>query len=206
METSVLMQRNLFTGFVKQDSKNGFISLNDIEKVGNQQRAMNKESLFSLNSWINAPAQKEFIKELETQFGDVTITKKGKVGGTFAHPFLALDMALAIDPKLKIEVYKWLFDELIKYRNHSGDSYKKMAGALFDNCKNKTTFHKGISKTALMIQDACGVTDWQKASESQLKLRTKIHENIALLCDILRDNNQAIRMGILKSLEQIQLT
>jgi hypothetical protein len=34
---------------------------------------------------------------------------------------------------LKIEVYSWLFDKLIKYRNNSGDSYKKMAGALFEN-------------------------------------------------------------------------
>ena len=117
------------------------------------------------------------------------------------HPFLCIDLALAIDPKLKIEVYKWLYDELLKSRNNSGDSYIKMCGALYENCSNKSKFHRGVSTTAKMIQNACRVSDWQKANEEQLKLRNKIHENIALLCGVLRDNNQAIRIGILKAIE-----
>ena len=30
--------------------------------------------------------------------------------------FLFLDLALAINPKLKVEVYEWLFDKLLEYR------------------------------------------------------------------------------------------
>ena len=109
-------------------------------------------------------------------------------------------MALAISPTLKIEVYGWLYDELIKYRNDSGDSYKKMTGALWLNCNNKSKFHSGVSKTANIIKLACNVKDWESATEDQLKLRDRIHENIALLCDILKDNNQAIKLGITKTL------
>lgn len=194
------MVRTLFNCEVKQNSKTSFFCLNDLEKAGNNFRALNKMPFFSLNSWINSQPTKDFMKELSNQFGEVLTSKRGKNGQTWAHPFIFIDMALAIEPKLKIEAYKFLFDELLKHRNNSGDSYKKMCGALFENCKNKSNFHRGVSKTALMIQNACNVHDWQKASEEQLKLRDKIHENIALLCDVLRDNNQAIRIGILKAI------
>ena len=95
-------------------------------------------------------------------------------------------------------MYKWVYDELIKNRNNSGDSYKKMAGALFLNTTNKSQFHIGIQKTAETIKKACKVEDWNKATEDQLKLRDKLHNSIALLCDVLRDNNQAIRISIAK--------
>jgi hypothetical protein len=113
---------------------------------------------------------------------------------------LFIDLALTISPKLKIEVYSWLYDELLKYRNVSGDSYKKMTGALWNNSPNKSRFAKGIVSTAKMIKTACNVTDWESANEKQLNLRDRIHENIALLCDVIKDNNQAIRIGIAKAI------
>lgn len=200
MKTEVLMERNLFGSNVKQNSQTSFICANDIVMAGNKYRIANNMPIFDFRSWIDSPSNKEFIKEMESQFGKVVDAKKGKYGGTWMHPFLCIDLALSIDPKLKIEVYKWLYDELLKYRNDSGDSYKKMCGSLFENCSNKSTFHRGISKTAEMIKNACNVSDWQTATELQLRLRDKIHYNIALLCDILRDNNQAIRIGIMKAL------
>jgi hypothetical protein len=156
--------------------------------------------IFNYDSWYNSSATQDILHELKLQFGDVIQSKKGKTGERWAHPFVVIDLALAIDPKLKVEMYKWLYDELLKYRNDSGDSYKKMCGALFENCSNKSNFHRGISKTADLIKIACKVEDWQKATETQLKLRDRIHENIALLSDVLRDNNQAIRLGISKAL------
>jgi hypothetical protein len=199
MKTEVLMQRPLFGEMVRQNNQNGFICANDIVAAGNKYRASNMMKIFDFRAWIDSQSNKEFIKEMENQFGKVIETKRGANGGTWMHPFICIDLALAIDPKLKIEVYRWLYDELLKYRNDSGDSYKKMCGSLFDNCSNKSNFHRGIAKTAEMIKNACEVSDWQKATEYQLKLRDKIHYNIALLCDILRDNNQAIRIGILKA-------
>lgn len=200
MKTEVLMQRNLFGEIVRQNNQNGFISANDIVMAGNKYRAINGMKLFDFRAWIDSGSNKEFIQEMKNQFGEVIITKKGREGSTWLHPYICIDLALSIDPKLKIEVYKWLFDELLKFRNESGDSYKKMCGFLFDNCTSKTTFHKDIAKVASQIQLACNVKDWQSASEEQLKLRDKIQNNIALLCDVLRDNNQAVRLGILKSI------
>jgi hypothetical protein len=201
MVTQVVMQRMLFGSAISQQSKTEFFSATDLVKAGNQWRAENKLDLFNLNSFLNNKSTKDFINELEKEFGKCKINSKGKNQHTWVHPYLFIKISLAINPKLEVEVYKWLFDELLKYRNNSGDSYKKMTGALWNNTTRKDTFAKSMIKVAEIIREACNVTDWQTASESQLKLRDRIHENISLLSDVLKDNNQAIRIGIKKALE-----
>jgi hypothetical protein len=201
MKTEVIMKRELFGSEISQQSLSSFLSATDLIRVGNLYRLSNKLPTFDLNILLQSKGTKEFISELEKQFGQVKINSKGKNQHTWVHPFLFIDIALAINPSLKVEVYSWLYDSLLKYRNNSGDSYKKMCGALYANCHNKSNFNRGVTMTAKMIQDACKVKDWQSANKQQLKLRDKIHENIALLCDVLRDNNQAIRIGIQKALQ-----
>ena len=100
--------------------------------------------------------------------------------------------------ELKIEVYEWLFDNLLMYRNDSGDSFKKMCGALLIRA-NKTDFVSNIQKLCKLIQVECGVSDWNNATQEQLRLRDRIHENIALLADVLNNNKEAIRLGIYKA-------
>jgi hypothetical protein len=201
MDTDVLIERNFLGSIVRQNSKNGFICANDIEAAGNKYKALNGLKLFKFRTWIDNHSNKEFIKKMEAQFGNVIETKRGYNGATWMHPYICIDLALSIEPKLKVEVYKWLYDELLKHRNNSGDSYKKMYGGLYLNCSNKSTFNKDIISIEKMIKEACNVTDWQKASEDQLKLRNLIHENIFALCGVLRDNDQAVSIGISKAKE-----
>lgn len=200
MKTKVIMKRPLFGIDVEQDSQNGYFEGKSIEMAGNRHRLQNNLPPVKLQEFLRLNKTKEFLESLKKHIGkSPKIIGRGRNSKTWLHPFLFIDFALYISPELKIEVYSWLYDELLKYRNDSGDSYKKMAGALWLNCKNKSNFTKGIQKTAEMIRLSCGVKDWEHATEEQLKLRDKIHENIALLCDVLKDNNTAIRIGIMKS-------
>lgn len=203
MKSEVFLERTLLGGIVRQSNQTEYFSVNDFMIVANKWRISEGLQLFKYDNWHNSTATKDFISELEKQIGKpAIISKRGKTGERWLHPYAFIDIALYVNPKLKVEIYGWIYDELIKYRNDSGDSYKKMCGALYENSTNKAAFHRGISGTALLIQNACGVDDWQKASESQLKTRDKMHENITLLCDVLRDNNQAIRIGISKALQK----
>jgi hypothetical protein len=77
--------------------------------------------------------------------------------------------------------------------------FQKMSGSLYQIISNKTTFPKLISDVAKMIQLECGVSDWQKATQEQLSKRDRIHENIALLTDVLKDIPTAVRIGVEKS-------
>jgi len=200
MITQVEMKRKLFDFEIKQQSKTEFFSATDLVRAGNKFRKSQDLSNFNFSAYLNNKDTKIFIKELDKKFNKSIIKGRGRSANTWVHPLLFVDIALSINPKLKIEVYEWLMDSLLKYRNASGDSYKKMTGALWENATNKTKFSKSILKTAEIIKKACNVKDWQKATENQLKLRNKIHENIALLCDVLKDNNQAILIGINKSI------
>ena len=193
------MQRELFGMTIAQKSKSEFFSATDLVRAGNKWRMSNGLSAFDLTAYFRQKGTQEFITELEQKFGKVKISGNGRGNHSWVHPFLFIDIALAISPKLKIETYEWLFDNLIRYRNDSGDSYRKMCGALFVRTKQKATFNANIQKLAQLIQVECGVSDWNKATEQQLKLRDRIHENIALLSEVLNDNMQAIRTGILKA-------
>ena len=199
METTVLMVRNLLGSSIRQNSQTGMLCVNDLVTAANKFRIMNDLPQFNLSSWLSTMSTKEFISSLESQFGKVIETKRGNKGTTFYHPFLFIDLALAIDPKLKVEVYSWLYDELLKYRNFSGDSYKKMCGAIWERTQSKSTFPRDISKLADLIRIECDVKDWQNATEEQLRLRDRIHENISLLVEVMNNINQAIRLGIQKA-------
>lgn len=194
MKTEVEMKRELFGMQISQKSKSEFFSATDLVKAGNMFRISKGLSPFKMSEWFRNKSTIEFVSELEIKYGNVKISGRGRNSHTWIHPLLFIDMALAISPKLKIEVYEWLFDHLIKQRNDSGDSYKTMCGNLFVRHGEKSTFARYIVSVANQIKDKCNVKDWQKATEGQLKKRDRIHNEIALLADVMNNNDQAIRI------------
>lgn len=202
MKTKVIMKRELFGKEISQDSQNEFFSATDLVMAGNKWRIENGLPFFNLNSWIDTKGTKEFMHELEKEFGKVKINSKGKNHHTWVHPYLFIDIALAINPKLKVKVYDWIYDALIKYRNKSGDSYKKMAGALYFSLSNKSEFRDTLIDYANRIKFECGVSDWQTATEKQLQLRDKIHDYISMLSDIIREKNNLFDVAVKKAKDE----
>lgn len=201
MKTEVIMKRQLFGNEISQKSKSEFFSATDLIKAGNKWRVANGLDMFSLRNWLQNKKTKEFITFLEDEYGNVKINSKGKNDHTWVHPFLFIKIALSINPKLEIKVYKWLYDCLLKYRNDSGDSYKKMTGSIYLNMTNKSEFREVVSRCAKKIKDSLGVIDWNKATEEQLLKRNKIHENMSLVCDIINDIDKALDISITKALK-----
>jgi len=205
MKTAVKMKRKFLNSEITQNSKTGFFSATDLFREGNLFRLQNRLQPLKMTDWLQQKNVKEFIASLQESFGIVKISGRGRGNHTWVHPYLFIDMALAINPKLKIKVYEWIYDSLIKYRNDSGDSYKKMTGALYLTISNKSQFRDTIIDIAKKIKIECNVTDWQKASEGQLQLRDKIHEYIALLSDILRNINNLVDVAIKKAKDEFNV-
>lgn len=201
MKTEVVMKRKTLGEIISQKSKSGFFNLSELVAAGNKYRAINGMKLVRLESYFKNTANIDFMNELKEKYGKIKTDGRGRGVDIWAHPLLFLDVALWIDPKMKVEVYEWLLDNLLQFRNESGDSYKKMCGALYLYAKNKTLFNKNIKKVATLIKLECGVKDWNSANENQLKLRDKMHEYISFACDIVKDSNMAISLGIKKALE-----
>jgi len=196
MKTEVLMKRQLFGQEIEQKSRSEFFNATDLVKAGNKWRRINGMSDFNLSQYLKRVSTTEFIEELNKKYDKSFINSRGRNSKTWVHPLLFIDIALAINPKLKIEVYEWLFDNLIKYRNDSGDSYREMTAALFTRFNNPREFPVYISKVANYIKNACKVKDWQTASEAQLKQRDMIHHSIKLLSRVMTNTNQIIRLAV----------
>lgn len=197
MITEVIMKRELFGCQISQKSKSEFFSATDLVRAGNLFRK--KEGLieFNLSQFLKQESVKEFIKALQEKEGTPPLMLgRGRSANTWVHPLLFIDIALSISPKLKIEVYEWLFDHLIKNRNYSGDSYKEMAAALYVNYGNKSDFPRFISKVADFIRESVGVTHWETATQEQLKQRDDMHKAVKTLTLVLTDPNQCVRVGV----------
>lgn len=199
MITEVIMKRELFGHQISQKSKSEFFSATDLQKAGNDWRRKNGLSDFNLSQFLKSKSTVQFINELEEKFNTkVVISGRGRTTATWVHPLLFIDIALSISPKLKIEVYDWIYDTLIKNRNNSGDSYKEMASALWQRHTNHREFPVFISKVADYIKNQIGVNDWNEATTEQLQLRDKIHTAIKLYCNVLTDPREAVRLGVLE--------
>ena len=197
MKTEVIVKRGILGAEISQKSKSEFFSATDLVKVGNKWRGDNGHPPFNDKKWFKQTNVVEFMAALEAKYDmPVRLAKRGRGQHTWVHPLLFIDLALAISPELKIEVYEWLFDHLILFRNDSGDSYKAMAGWLYANHANKAKFPKYIAGVAQRVQKACKVRDWNSATEKQLKHRDEIHKFIALIASNTRDNETAVRVGL----------
>ena len=197
MQTEVIMERKMFGMPIAQKSKSEFFSATDLVKAGNKWRLLHDKPIFNLSQWLKTKTTKEFIESLEQEFGKV-IESRGRGSRIWVHPFLFIDAALAISPKLKIEAYKWLYDQLLKARNNSGDSYKKMCGTLYIRHHNKRDFSMFITKIASEIKRTCGVMSWETATEEQLSKRDRLHHNISLLANVFNNNDEAVRQALLQ--------
>lgn len=204
MNTEVVMKRELLGMEISQKSKSEYFSLTDLVKAGNKWRAINGMGLFNVKGYLNNPSTKELINEIESRYEcKAKISGRGRGNHTWVHPFLFVDVALAISPKLKIETYEWLFDSLLANRNDSGDSYKKMSGALWGIVSNKSSFPSKIREVAKRIQLECGCTDWNKATQQQLKKRDTIHDYIFIMSDFIRDVDICVNTAIEKAVKHI---
>lgn len=207
MKTAVIMKRDLMGIEVSQNHKTKMFNANDLHKIGNEHRKILGLPAKQLAQYFTISPTEELIKEIclteVIKLEDVKKANKGKDGGTWVHPILFVDLAMWYSPKLKYQIIKWVMDDLMLARDESGDSYKRMSSTL-SRCFPKE-FDQPLSyvKVAKAIAQACGVGDgndkWQKATESQLKLRDRIQANIEIIADLCPNAGECINKAIEKA-------
>lgn len=79
---------------------------------------------------------KEFISALieeENLNGEKSayLTSRGKYnGGTWMHPILFVKFAMWLNPRFEVKVIKFIYDQMIAYRNEAGDAYRELSMAV----------------------------------------------------------------------------
>ena len=148
MITNQLMKRDFMGDTVTQRTKDSFFNATELLAVYNSLSETTKR--FD-DFWRNGNVS-DFLKELEKELilnndnlrGLKTHeTKRGRGGATWMHPYLFVKFAMWLSPKFELNVIKWVYDNLIEYRQSAGNHYKEMCEAIcsyyYENSKEKPT-------------------------------------------------------------------
>lgn len=128
MKTNVNMVRKMGDFDVTQRTKDGMFNATLLLKQWNLDKNMNK----SVNDFLKLKQTKQYIEVLCDDFKDgesPALKTRGKKASTWMHPYLFIDFAMWINPKFKLQVVKFVYDQLIKNRHDAGDNYNVLSRA-----------------------------------------------------------------------------
>lgn len=134
MKTNQVMERKMGDFIVAQRTKDGFFNATALLKQWNQKAVSERK----LDNYFGSEKTKDFIatimvrENLDTPKMVYVKSRAARGGnsGTWMHPMLFIDFAMWINSSFKYDVLKFVYDEMIKYRNDAGDAYKELGGAV----------------------------------------------------------------------------
>lgn len=131
MKTNQEMIRPMGEFKVVQRTKDGFFNATELLKQWNVSNNSKKKLKHyfenqSANELINTIVERENLNSRNSAY----LSSRGKNGGTWMHPILFIDFAMWINPSFKYDVIKFVYDEMIKFRNLAGDVYPSMCRAV----------------------------------------------------------------------------
>ena len=148
MKTNQEMVRYIDNFSVVQRTKDGYFDGSELLRQwnavkGNEQRKMDeflcsKSTLKFIDALIqedNECGLGENSPKIDNQVVKKSKVKiKGAIGRpkeqVWMHPFLFTKFAMWINPRFEVKVIKFVYDEMIKYRNDAGDAYKELGNAV----------------------------------------------------------------------------
>ena len=117
---------------VLQRTKDGMFNATALLNQWNRAAGMKKE----MNDYLRLQSTHDFLSALQSEFdfkdgNSPYLTSRGKYsGGTWMTPLLFIDFAMWLNPKFKVQVLKFAYDELIKCRTAAGDNYNVLAKSI----------------------------------------------------------------------------
>lgn len=204
MITSVTMVRKMGNFDVLQRTKDGYFDANILLYQWNFKKENPKRKMIE---FLESPKTQIFINEIEleshsrdSEHGEFSafVIKKGRntiKGKTkdevWMHPYLFIDFAMWLNPKFKLSVIKFVYDQLIEQRTLAGDNYKSLSSSL--------TKLKGYS-----FQEVAKAIQWIVYNKTGKDLRqTATQEQLQEINDIQTKLAFAIDMNYIISFEQL---
>ena len=131
MKTSVNVIRKLNDFEVVQRTKDSMFNATSLLNQWNGNSGQKKQMIhYTENSSTQEFLKALMIDENSKERNSVLIQSRGKNGGTWMHPYLFIDFAMWLNPSFKLQVIKFVYDQLIEDRKLSGDHYNKLCSLL----------------------------------------------------------------------------
>ena len=141
MKTLQVVKRDFNGTVIGQRNTDGYFNATNLLELANS--CSDKKKRFA-DFW-ETDGTKNFMVELandlnvgeKAHYGTVLVsdlyeTKRGKGGCTWMHPYLFVKFAMWLSPKFEVQVIKWVYDNLIDFRNQAGDYYKELCSAIMN--------------------------------------------------------------------------
>lgn len=214
MKTSQVLTRRMGDFEVLQRTSDGYFDANALlarwnTTKGNTRKNMpdfvnaknTKEFLIALaeelhaNAEISALADFQPIKESKGR-----MTKKGKTQDqVWMQPYLFIKFAMWINPRFEVKVIKFVYDQLIEYRNEAGDSYRTMTSAL----------SKIVDRSLLVdaIRDIAKAINYVIFNNHEPLLRNRQADEKCMkeLCELQKDITKLLDFGFIKTIEGLKV-
>ncbi len=192
MKSNQNMVRQMGNFEVIQRTKDGMFNATLLSKQWNENANQRKDT----SDFLRLKNTKEYIQEIsESVNTGIPVIKKssGKYGGTWMHPYLFIDFAMWLNPKFKLQVIKFVYDKLIKYRHQAGDNYSQLQKAASKlKGVNYSQIAKGLNYIVFGKHESCVLR--QQATELELEELTKLEEKLAFSIDMgyIKNYNQLL--------------
>lgn len=204
MKTSVGMVRKMGNFDIIQRTKDGYFDANFLL---NQWNSIKTNPERKMIRFLESPKTKEFIEEISLDSPSAEMhdglvipfyIKKGRntsSGKTkdeiWMHPYLFIDFAMWINPKFKLSVIKFVYDQLIQERKLAGDNYLMLSSS-------------GVKLKGYNFSEVAKAIQWIVYGKTGKGLRqTATEEQLKELNEIQIKFSFAIDMGYIKSYSQL---
>jgi hypothetical protein len=213
MKTNQNLIRKMGDFDVIQRTSDGYFDANNLMLQWNSN---SKNPQRKMTEFTESATTKEFIEALKNEMSkgenslivDFQPIKKikGKAksrGGrlpdkVWMHPFVFIDFAMWINPTFKVKVVKFVYDELIRYRNEAGDAYKDMTGAIASIVSNKKELPVCIKKVARALNYIV-----YNSHERELRNKQAEENKARELAELEKDIAKLINQGFIRSFNNL---
>ena len=113
------------------------------------------------------------------------------------HPLLFIDFAMWLNPAFKVKVLKFVYDQLIQYRNDAGDTYKEMAAQIASISK-KGEMAANITKVAIALNHIVF-----GKHEREMRNKQAEEESMRELLKLQIKFSELIKEGFIKTYDQL---
>ena len=201
MKTNQNLTRHMGEFEVNQRTSDGMFNATALLKQWNE----NSDSDKRMNDFLDSKSTKEFVEALKSNAektalteNQVVIKSKGIFGGTWMHPYLFIDFAMWLNPTFKVQVLKFVYDELIKYRNEAGDAYHEMCSSIAGIVDKKESASVAITKVAKALNYIV-----YNAHEAEIRNKQAEESKVKELAELERDITKLINRGFIKTYDQL---
>lgn len=213
MKTNQVLTRKMGEFDVYQRTSDGMFSATTLMNQWNCGNGQKK----NINHFFENSATKEFVDTITKRESDIrnsespsfkafiktkckTNSDGSKIPGeVWMCPLLFIDFAMWINPSFKYDVLKFVYDQLIKYRNDAGDAYKDMSAQIHGISPDGVPFKdiiKGVSRAINIVVYG--------RHESMIRNKIGDENKARELFEIERDVAKMIKRGFIKTLVELR--